>query len=61
MNKNETFIKCELKFFGRLILGLFLLNFVAIFLQYSFNIGLFISIVISVIALFFYIVYLYIW
>ncbi|MFX4282397.1 hypothetical protein ACOL3J_08915 [Aliarcobacter butzleri] len=57
MNKNETFFKCELKFFSILILGLFLLNFVAMLLQYLFNIGLFISIVISMIALFFYIIY----
>lgn len=57
MSKNKTFFKCELKFFSILILGLLLLNFVAILLQYLFNIGLFISIVISMIVLFFYIIY----
>ncbi|WP_418178768.1 hypothetical protein ACNSOO_06830 [Aliarcobacter lanthieri] len=57
MNKNETFFKCEFKFLSNLILGLLLLNFVAILLQYLFNIGLFISIILSMIVLVIYVIY----
>ena len=56
MNDNN-FFRCEFKFFKYLFLGLFLLNMIAIVFQYLFNVGLFISMIISVIIIFIYKVY----
>ena len=52
MEKEKSFVKCELKFIIFLILGISLLNIVGILFQYTF-----ISIVISVIIFCFYMTY----
>ena len=52
MEKEKSFVKCELKFIIFLILGISLLNIVGILFQYTF-----ISIVISAIIFCFYIPY----
>ena len=57
MNKENGFIKCEIKFMVFLIIGIVLLNILGLLFQYIFNSALLISIGMSAIIFIMYFLY----